>query len=293
MFEVMAAAGVVTVQDGGRPGWMHQGVAPGGALAPALLARANVAAGNAPCAAALEVVGRIVVKARGDRVVATDDGASRALADGDTFEVSCGRARVRYLAVHGGLDVPVVLGSRSTLLVAGLGGHLGRVLRRGDTLPCCHPERSDCCHPERSDCCHPERSEGSPPGPVGTAEGEAVPDLDAPVCILPGPDVERFAPDALDVLLSSTFTVSPRSDRVGVRLVGPPLARSGDDAGGSAPMVRGALQVPSGGEPILLGPDHPTTGGYPVLATVVSADVGAVMARPVGSPVRFALWTRK
>jgi 5-oxoprolinase (ATP-hydrolysing) subunit C len=270
MIEVTAAAGVVTVQDMGRPGWMHQGVAPGGALVPALLARANVAAGNAPDAAALEIVGKIVVRAQGDRGVATDDGTWRALADGETFEVSCGRARVRYLAVHGGLDVPVVLGSRSTLLVARLGGHLGRALRKGDALAVGHD------------------------APRSTAPSiPDAPDLDARVRVVPGPDVERFASGALDVLLGSIFTVSPRSDRVGVRLAGPVLVRAGDDAGVSSPMVRGALQVPAGGEPIVLGPDHPTTGGYPVVATVVSADVGAVMARPVGCAIRFALATRK
>jgi allophanate hydrolase subunit 2 len=109
------------------------------------------------------------------------------------------------------------------------------------------------------------------------------------VRVVPGPDLDRFAAGALDVLLGSAYAVSPRSDRVGVRLAGPRLSRADDDAGVSAPMVRGAIQVPAGGEPIVLGPDHPTTGGYPVLATVVLADVGAVMARPVGAPLRFVL----
>jgi biotin-dependent carboxylase-like uncharacterized protein len=269
MIEVTAAAGVVTVQDAGRPGWMHQGVAPGGALVPALLARANVAAGNAPHAAALEIVGRLAIEAGCDLFVATDDGASRALAAGDAFAASSGRARVAYLAVRGGVDVPVVLGSRSTLLVAALGGHRGRVLRKGDAL-----------------------AVGAWAPHAAFSMPEA-PDLDAAVRVLPGPDGDRFADGALEVLLGSTFAVSPRSDRVGVRLVGPVLARAGDDAGASAPMVRGALQVPSGGEPIVLGPDHPTTGGYPVLATVVGADIGALMARPAGCVVRFALMRGK
>jgi len=265
MIEVTAIAGLVTVQDAGRPGWMHQGVAPGGALAPASLERANRAAGNAPDAAGLEVVGRVAVRAIGDVVVADDGGDRHALRDGETFALACGEARVRYFAVHGGIDVPAVLGSRSTLLVAALGGHHGRALRRGDRLPVGAATR---VAPVAGD---------SPP-PVGATET---------VRVVPGPDLDRFAGGALDVLLRSTYSVSPRSDRVGVRLAGPPLPRADDDSGVSAPMIRGAIQVPAGGEPIVLGPDHPTTGGYPVLATVVLADVGVVMARPVGAPLRF------
>jgi allophanate hydrolase subunit 2 len=78
-----------------------------------------------------------------------------------------------------------------------------------------------------------------------------------------------------------------RSDRVGIRLEGPGLARVDDDTALSAPMMRGAIQVPASGEPIVLGPDHPTTGGYPVIATVVRADLGALSARQVGALVRF------
>jgi allophanate hydrolase subunit 2 len=109
------------------------------------------------------------------------------------------------------------------------------------------------------------------------------------VRIVPGPDFEAFAAGALELLLRSAYAISPRSDRVGVRLVGPWLARAGDDAGVSAPMVHGAIQVPAAGEAIVLGPDGPTMGGYPVIATVVGADLGALMARPVGYGLRFAL----
>ena len=266
MIEVTAALGVVTVQDAGRPGWMHQGIPSGGALVPALLARANRAAGNAPGTAGLEIVGSVRVRALAGHVMASDDGDARSLSGDETFDVSCGAARVRYLAVRGGVDVPLVLGSRSTLLTAALGGHLGRALRKGDTLPVGAP------------------SEASPRPKIPD-----VPDLAGPVRIVPGPDFEAFAAGALELLLRSAYAISPRSDRVGVRLEGPPLARAGDDAGGSAPMVRGAIQVPAAGEAIVLGPDGPTRGGYPVIATVVGADLGAVMARPGGCVLRFAL----
>src|SRR5579884_672456 len=134
VLDVASVAGLAAVQDGGRPGRMHEGVPPGGALVPELLARANLAVGNGPTDAAIEVFGALTVAARAPVVVATDDGLARPLAPGEPWTVACGRARVRYLAVRGGLDVPLVLGGRGTLLVAGIGGHEGRPLRRGDAL---------------------------------------------------------------------------------------------------------------------------------------------------------------
>ena len=125
------------------------------------------------------------------------------------------------------------------------------------------------------------------PGPRRRAPPRPAPDLDAAIRVIPGPDLDRFAPDALDTLLSTELRVDPRSDRVGIRLTGPTIRRVGDDLGASSPMVRGAIQVPSSGDPIVLGPDHPTTGGYPVLAVVAVASLGALGARPVGGIVRF------
>jgi biotin-dependent carboxylase-like uncharacterized protein len=261
VIRVVAVAGLATVQDGGRPGHMHEGVPPGGALVPELLARANVAVGNAPGEAGLEVFGVITLASDAPVVVAGDDAAAHELRDGAPWTLACAGARVRYVAVRGGIDVPRVLGGRGTLGVAALGGFHGRPLRRGDALPVgAAPARS-----------------GHPPAP---------PDRTAPIAVVPGPDLDRFQPHALDVLLASPFTVDAASDRTGIRLAGPPLPRSGSDTGPSAPMVRGALQVPPSGL-IALGPDHPTTGGYPVIATVAAASFGALAARPVGSPIRF------
>ncbi|HLK35851.1 MAG TPA: biotin-dependent carboxyltransferase family protein [Polyangiaceae bacterium] len=261
---MVALAGVATVQDAGRPGLMHQGVPEGGALVVELLGAANAAARNALGEAALEVFGSLTVAARGAPcLVANDDGQACVLADGETWSVTCARARVRYLAVRGGVDAPRVLGGRGTLLVAGLGGHEGRPLRKGDRLRVGSSE---------------EREATAPPPP----------DVVAPIRVLPGPDTERFAPPAVETLLGTPFFVSERSDRVGVRLRGQALGRVGDDSGVSSPMVRGAIQVPVSGEPIVLGPDHPTIGGYPVIATVALAHLGALFARPVGGLVRFS-----
>jgi biotin-dependent carboxylase-like uncharacterized protein len=269
--EVAAVTGLSTVQDGGRPGRMHQGVPPGGALVPELLARANAAVRNAPGEAGIEVFGSLTLVASGDLHVSRDDGAAHALRAGEAWTVASRGGRVAYAAVRGGIDVPPILGGRGTLLVAGLGGHQGRMLRKGDVLSVGLHAPVD-----------------APAPPAGPAAPAALHGPDAPVRVVAGPDGERFAPAAIDRLVTSEFRVSPRSDRTGVRLAGPPLPRADDDRAASAPMVRGAIQVPGSGELIVLGPDHPTTGGYPVVATVVRADLGGLMARPVGATVRFA-----
>lgn len=111
------------------------------------------------------------------------------------------------------------------------------------------------------------------------------------VRVVLGPDLEDFEDVALGVLLENEFSVSPQADRVGTRLVGPRLLRKVALAAArrpSMPMVRGAIQVPPDGQPIVLGPDHPTTGGYPLIGVVVSADVEKVVAAPVGRVLRFA-----
>jgi biotin-dependent carboxylase-like uncharacterized protein len=259
---VVRVAGLATVQDCGRPGRMHEGVPVGGALVPERLARANAAVDNAWDEAAIEVLGSIGLTAAGPLVVGSDAGDVCVLSDGETWSVDCQGARVRYLAVRGGIDVPRVLGGRGTLLSAGLGGHEGRALRRGDAL-----------------------AAGSAP-PVQT-EAPLTLDPLAPFRVVPGPDLDRVGPDVLERLVSSQLTVDPRSDRAGLRLAGPPLGRPLADTGVSAPMVRGAIQLPPDGVPIVLGPDHPTTGGYPVIGTVVRADQGRLATLRVGARVRL------
>jgi allophanate hydrolase subunit 2 len=110
----------------------------------------------------------------------------------------------------------------------------------------------------------------------------------APVRVVPGPDRARFE-GGIDALLSTTWRLSARRDRVGARLEGGRIRRIDHGASESMPMVRGAIQVPPSGEPIVLGPDHPTTGGYPVVAVVLAADVDAFYARPVGATIAFTL----
>lgn len=269
--DVTGMAGPVMVQDGGRPGQMHHGVPPGGALVPELLAMANRAVGNTWSAAALECLGPLEVCARSRALRLSVDGCpSFLLPEGERFRVPAPEhSSVSYLAVDGGLDVPLVLGGRGTLLVAKLGGYEGRLLRPGDSLP------------------------------VGEARGSPAPVEPAfpwedvrPIRLTMGPDTENFDALMAASLLGSTFTVSNASDRVGMRLQGPALAHGDEGASTSRPMVRGAIQVTLSGEPIVLGPDHPTTGGYPLIATIIRADWGRLGARRPGASVEFQAVTQ-
>jgi allophanate hydrolase subunit 2 len=269
--EILAVAGLVTVQDGGRPGRMHEGVPPGGALVPERLAAANAAVGNPPGAAAFEIFGTLRVRTLGASAatLASIDGAPGVpLAPDAPFDVpTAADRRVRYLALAGGLDVPLVLGGRGTLLVAGLGGHEGRALRRGDRVPL-----------------------GAPTASGAPAALDDAP-LDAPIHLVPGPDDDRFPPGALAALVATPLAIGALGDRVGVRLAGPaeppwrPLPSAATAA--STPMLRGAIQVTPSGELLVLGPDHPTTGGYPVIAVIVATDVGRLLGRRPGATVRF------
>lgn len=258
---VSRALGLVTVQDLGRRGRMHEGVPGGGALVPELAARANRAAGNDDGAPLFEIMGALAIECDARAIVATDDGARRAIEPGERLTIASGAARVAYLAVAGGLDVPEVLGGRGALVCAGL----GVVARAGDVVHACAPAHDARVVAQRPE---PWRASG-------------------PVRVIPGPDLEAFAPDALAVLCGADWTISASSDRVGTRLEGPTLARAAGWVDRTAPMARGAIEVPPSGAPIVLGPEHPTTGGYPLLAVVARADLGRLLATPLGGRVRF------
>lgn len=263
--ELREVRGLSFVQDGGRVGHLHQGMPPAGALVPAALARANARVGNPPGAAGLERYGALRVAARGVPLeLATDEGRPLRLRPGEELDLDWrAETRAGYLAVRGGIDVPLVLGGRGTHVRAQLGGHRGRPLRRGDVLP------------------------------VGTSQGDEralelpVLDPDAPIAVVPGPDLEAFAQGSLARLTGTTWRLSHKSDRMGTLLEGGTLAHHPGWEARSAPLVAGAIEVPPGGTPIVLGPEHPTTGGYPVIAVV--AEPWALYRRPLGQSVRFKL----
>ena len=277
--EVIDPGLLTTVQDAGRPGWTHLGVPVGGACDPWSLAVANLLAGADAGAAALEMtiagpalavreattIGLAgadlggVVRETGRRLL---PGRSHALAAGTSVAFPGGAAGARaYLAVPGGIEVPDVLGSASTLISAGFGGIEGRALRQGDVIRARDVGTAATAAPERTW----PWIEGAPDPGAGSATGPAEPRT---VRLVPGP--ARGA----DALIGGEWRVGPDSDRVGLRLVGPPIPTPTSEAGEllSHGVVFGAVQLPPGGQPLVLLADHQTTGGYPVAAVVARAD---------------------
>ena len=251
---------------------MHEGVPPGGALVPELLARANFAVGNRWDAPAIEVFGALTLALReGSPRLATEGGALAQHgddrgADEGTHEI----AGARYVAVAGGFEAPLVMGGRGALPSAGIGAWLrkGEVLR---SLARASSARADA---------HAIPVEARD----ATLAEEAI-------RVVRGPDLERFADAAWRTFLETSFAFTGLGDRMGTRLRGAMLARrdEGDGSARSFPMARGAIQVPSSDELVVLGPDHPTTGGYPVVATVIRADLGRFAMRDgPGRSARFA-----
>jgi biotin-dependent carboxylase-like uncharacterized protein len=279
MLGVLAAGPLATVQDAGRPGWAAIGVPRSGAADAASAALANRLVGNDPAAAVVEVTaGGLRIRAERTLLVAVTGAPAPVTVDGRPapvnapFTVAAGavlalglpRAGLRsYLAVRGGVDVPPVLGSRSTDTLSGLGP---APLRPGDRLPV-----GDLAADEPTVDVAPV----APPAP-------------SPVLrLLPGPRRDWLSPEAWAALTGGPWTVSADSDRVGLRLAGPRLARARDDELPSEGLVAGAVQVPPDGAPVLFLADHPVTGGYPVLAVVVTADLPAAAQLRPGDRLRF------
>jgi biotin-dependent carboxylase-like uncharacterized protein len=278
--EVVEPGPFTTIQDLGRPGHAHWGVGPSGAADRASLCLGNRLVGNAEDEAGLEVTA-------GGLVLRPDVAVSVALTGAPCDATIAGRQvghdavlRVRageelrlgtprwglrtYVAVRGGLRVPEVLGSRATDVLAELGP---RPLEAGDRLPI-GPVPAELPVVDLAAVAHP---------PPEVVELHAV----------LGPRDDWFTDDALHTFVTATWTVDPASNRVAVALEGPPLERRSDDELPSEGMVRGAVQVPPEGDPRLFLADHPVTGGYPVVAVVVDADVDrAAQLRP-GQQVRF------
>jgi len=286
--EVVRSGPLSLVQDAGRPGLAAIGVTPSGAFDRTAFARGATLVGNDPALhAAIEVtlgglsvraVGPVTLALTGAECPATIDGRVAAwgrpflLDAGELLTLGLPRTQLRsYLSVAGGIDVPPVLGSRSTDLLSGLGPP--RVTARmvlpigsppmvpeelASAAPHPVPEElvSAAPHtvPEELVSAASERHEGPPP--PRTLE------------LLHGPRTDWLADaDAI----ATTWTVSPDSNRVGIRLTGTVLERSPSRVGAelpSEPLVRGAVQLPPSGQPVIFGPDHPTTGGYPVVAVL-------------------------
>jgi biotin-dependent carboxylase-like uncharacterized protein len=259
---------LTTIQDAGRWGYQDRGMPVAGPMDAYSQRAANLLVGNAPDAAVLEVTllgpelefdAASVVAVGGAQFAMTLDG--RPFPCHTPVEVSRGSSlrfgeRIRgaraYVAVSGGVLVPPVMGSRATHLASRTGGLEGRALKAGDVLPIGEPGIGDHVWPK----------------PLALPEGTAH------VRVLPGSHITRFGMDALDRLPSLVFQVSPQSNRIGYRLEGARIEVDGGDRELiSVSMPLGGIQVPRSGEPILLMVDHGTTGGYPVIAVAITADL--------------------
>lgn len=274
--EVLDAGRYALVEDLGRPGYAHLGVAPSGALDTASLRLANRLAGNAEGAAGIEaLLGGLSVRCTSAATVAVTGPAVDVCVDGrpagshvpvavragQTLTLGTPSAGLRcYLAVSGGIAVEPVLGSRSRDVLSGIGPP---PLRAGDVLPLGEP--------------------GIPVGADVVVPVPAPPELVVPVTL--GPRDDWLADPARG--LSAWWTVTAESNRVGLRLDGTPLRRAIEGELPSEGVVTGAIQVPPSGLPVLFLADHPTTGGYPVAAVVRTAALSALAQARPGTRIRF------
>ena len=279
--EVIKPGALTTVQDLGRPGFAHLGIPRSGAADRASLKLANRLVGNAEGAAALEctLIGPslrfgddAVIAITGAEVLAQVDGESVPLnsavgvAAGSLLQLATTSTGLRsYIALRGGIDAEPMMGSRSSDLLSGLGPE---PLKLGQSI-----------------------TTGEPTGDVPAIGAAPVaPPSDEPLLhVVAGPRADWFAANALELLAASSWEVSSDSNRSGARLLGPELPRLRNDQLLSEGMAHGAIQVPASGQPIVLLADHPTTGGYPVIAVVASADLDAAGQLRPGQRLRFAI----
>ncbi|WP_158746670.1 biotin-dependent carboxyltransferase family protein [Acidisphaera sp. L21] len=289
MIEITTTGGLATVQDGGRRGSLRYGVGTAGAMDTMALAAANLLLGNEENAAAIEIpIFPFAVRfteaccfaLTGADCAAKLDGrpllpwwTHRGLAGQELvlgLPQRASRSSRAYLALAGGLDVPEVLGSRSTQLRGAFGGHEGRALRAGDMLRA-----------------------GSPDCPVGF--GLTPPALDLPllvddlpaVRVLPAAEYGCFTEASRDAFWANPWKITAQSDRYGYRLAGEKLVFTEPVEMLSHGIVPGVLQVPPGGQPIVQMSDAQPSGGYPKFGTVIEADLWRLGQAPIGSFIRF------
>jgi len=297
---IIRAGFLTSVQDLGRTGFRQFGVTTSGALDPFALRVANLLVGNDEGAAGLEItLGGLHLRFEDERIVAWCGGefdvqiGSRALPAGHVAhlqagdELKFGRAQIGcrcWLAISGGIDVPVVLGSRSTDLRANFGGLEGRTLRDGDVLLLARRPGSSAFAKATVD---------KPPPATAISSWTAPHDWASPARRHPslrfirGVDWNRFNDVTIQRLTQHEFTVSPDSDRMGVRFDDSELKREDETDLISEAVAPGTIQVPPSGKPILLLGDCQTIGGYPKIAHVITVDLDIAAQLRAGDGVRF------
>ena len=278
---VIERAGMMmSVQDQGRPGFQSFGTSGSGAMDQGALAIANALVGNSKNTAGLEfaMMGGTISADRDCLVAVTGPvqiSASASKRHGPGRVIPCDAARswpvgaVRnavwgYIAISGGVEVPLFLGSRATHVRTAIGGLEGRVLGTGDRLPL-----------------------GEEPGASPQALRLPFRYKRGPIRIIPGPQDDYFDQVAWHKFLSNPYLVTAKRDRMAMSLDGPALVASkGHDIVSDA-TAYGSIQVPSSGQPIVLTADRQTTGGYPKIATVASADLARLVQTPSGMPIQL------
>jgi antagonist of KipI len=280
-----------TLQDHGRHGLQHVGLCPGGAMDPIALTLANALVGNEDGEAALEitVIGPELAFEE-DALVAVCGAEFKGsfphnrpvfAPAGSRFNVGRAvRGARAYLAVAGGFDIKPVLGSRSTYLAGGFGGLEGRALKHGDVLPLRDPAAAG----------RFSKLKKTKDGSVKwSAPPLTLPDREPIlVHVMEGQHFGSFDPSAQRAFFDAVWKIAPDSNRMGFRLAGPALARVQADEILSGPTCLGTVQVPANGTPIALMADHQTTGGYPRIAEIVSADVPRLAQLAPGGSVHFS-----
>jgi len=287
---ILRAGPLTTVQDLGRAHHRHEGVSLGGALDRHAARIANLLVGNSETAALLEItLGRIRIRFEDERAIAWCGGEFKLEAGGatippghlcridasDELEIAPGGDGCRaWIAIAGGIDVPLALGSRATDLRAGFGGWQGRALREGDELPLGEMSGALENSARISSWSAPlEWSQTASPHPI--------------LRVVRGSDWDEFTAASRAAFLGERFTVSSKCDRMGARLEGAPLSGARSRERLSEPVAPGTIQVPNDEQPILLLGDCQTIGGYPKIAHVITVDLPlAAQLRPNDS-VRF------
>ena len=282
--KIVLPGAVMTVQDGGRYGYQEAGVQVSGAMDQMAFRNANYLVGNEETEAVLEVtLFGGTLEFTEDTITAITGADMEPVVDGDPVEMNCpllirkgqiltlGMTRQgcrTYLAFAGGIDVPLVMGSRSTNLKCAFGGYRGRALKAGDVLKLGKPKLS-------FDRVKKRRTKG--------IETEKIIEVRA----VPGPQQEYFTEAGEKAFYSGTYTITDQSDRMGYRLKGPLVeSKNGTDIISDA-IPLGAVQIPPSGQPIVLLADRQTTGGYAKIAVVCSFDIPKLVQGRPGDKVRF------
>lgn len=283
--KVISPGALTSIQDEGRFGHQRIGMSPAGAMDLHSMRLANILVDNDMGEAVMELTilgGKFtftqdnVFAITGADMGAMLDGVGVPLGQavqakaGSVLQMSQARSGSRaYLAVAGGFDVPVLHGSKSTLLRSNLGGFEGRKLAAGDEIPFAAPRKT------------------IPNLPIRVLPPQPVLARDVTVRVVMGPQDDRFTKAGLETFFSSAYTVDSKSDRMGIRMTGPKIEHTTDANIISDGIPFGAVQIPGSGEPMIMMSEHQGSGGYTKIANVISADIPLVAQVPPGGTIRF------